>query len=221
MSRQVPHAEDTATGTPTAGLVPVSAGPGLAPAWGAGGGGGGSPDFVKLVEVGPLSSSQAAITLPASGVFPTGYRSYEVRGRLLGQFASTQALFQINGDTGSNYDWQRNRWDGTGSQSSDAFNGDANIRGPYLIGPTLYSTSNLSVDFQMRINLPEATNTWKNVDWWTDSWLGIAAGSAGSSQMTRTMGRWRDLSAITSLTFTIDDASLFQPGSWMAVYGIK
>jgi hypothetical protein len=31
MSRQVPHAEDTATGTPTAGLVPISAGPGLAP----------------------------------------------------------------------------------------------------------------------------------------------------------------------------------------------
>jgi hypothetical protein len=42
MSRQVPHAEDTATGTPTAGLVPISAGPGLAPAWGAAGGGGGS-----------------------------------------------------------------------------------------------------------------------------------------------------------------------------------
>jgi hypothetical protein len=44
MSRQVPHAEDTATGTPTAGLVPISAGPGLAPAWGAGGGGGGGLD---------------------------------------------------------------------------------------------------------------------------------------------------------------------------------
>jgi hypothetical protein len=42
MSRQVPHAEDIATGPPTAGLVPISAGPGLAPAWGAGGGGGGS-----------------------------------------------------------------------------------------------------------------------------------------------------------------------------------
>jgi hypothetical protein len=41
MSRQVPHAEDTATGTPTLGLVPISAGPGLAPAWGAAGGGGG------------------------------------------------------------------------------------------------------------------------------------------------------------------------------------
>lgn len=42
MSRQVPHVEDIATGTPTAGLVPVSAGAGLAPAWGAGSGGGGS-----------------------------------------------------------------------------------------------------------------------------------------------------------------------------------
>jgi hypothetical protein len=41
MSRQVPHVEDIATGTPTAGLVPVSAGAGLAPAWGAGSGGGG------------------------------------------------------------------------------------------------------------------------------------------------------------------------------------
>jgi hypothetical protein len=41
MSRQVPHVEDIATGTPTAGLVPVSAGAGLAPAWGAAGGGGG------------------------------------------------------------------------------------------------------------------------------------------------------------------------------------
>lgn len=41
MSRQVPHVEDIATGTPTAGLVPVSAGAGLAPAWGAASGSGG------------------------------------------------------------------------------------------------------------------------------------------------------------------------------------
>jgi hypothetical protein len=39
MSRQVPHVEDIATGTPTSGLVPVSAGPGLAPAWGVWSGG--------------------------------------------------------------------------------------------------------------------------------------------------------------------------------------
>jgi hypothetical protein len=58
MSRQVPHAEDIATGTPTLGQVPVSAGPGLAPAWGAAGGGGGSTgDWTEIVSY----------TVPAGG----------------------------------------------------------------------------------------------------------------------------------------------------------
>jgi hypothetical protein len=64
MSRQVPHAEDAATGTPTAGLVPISAGPGLAPAWGAAGGGGGG-----TTALGRCTATAAFSTFnPASGV---------------------------------------------------------------------------------------------------------------------------------------------------------
>jgi hypothetical protein len=68
MSRQVPHAEDTATGTPTAGLVPVSAGPGLAPAWGAAsGGGGGGWSLVERLTVSSPTDDLGFATVPSTG----------------------------------------------------------------------------------------------------------------------------------------------------------
>lgn len=48
MTRQRPFAEDIATGTPTAGLAPISAGPGAPPAWGAAGGGGGGGVWTQI-----------------------------------------------------------------------------------------------------------------------------------------------------------------------------
>ena len=219
MARQIPNAEDLATGTPTAGTVPVSAGPGTPPAWGAGGGGGGA-DFVKLAEV-VVSSAQAVILLPATGAFPTGYKSYEVRGLLLGQFTGTWAIFRVNADSSFIYDRQRIRMDGTGSVLADAIDGDGSVYGPYLNGPTLYGSSNLSCEFYLRINQPESTTAWKSIYWQGHSWLGTAAGSSSSSQDVQAAGRWRSTAAITSMQFEINDASLFQPGSWVAVYGLK
>jgi hypothetical protein len=110
MSRQVPHAEDIATGTPTLGQVPVSAGPGLAPAWGAAGGGGGGGSYVY---VGRQTVTGSPATLIEFTPIPTGAADLVFRGKVKYSVATTNSGHEIsmrfNADDGSDYNYSRHR----------------------------------------------------------------------------------------------------------------
>jgi hypothetical protein len=119
MSRQVPHAEDIATGTPTAGLVPVSAGPGLAPAWGAAGGGGGSSDdWTELVSYTvPAGGGEASINF---GSLSQSYKALVAVGDNIQYEAFSVAdghyiAFLANGWNGNDYLNTVHRYGGTGT----------------------------------------------------------------------------------------------------------
>jgi hypothetical protein len=104
MSRQVPHAEDIATGTPTLGQVPISAGPGLAPAWGAAGGGGGGWTQLAQHTV-PAGGGEATVDLPT---LSQGYDHLVVVGDNIAfvndPTTSGQSIyFQVNGWDASDY----------------------------------------------------------------------------------------------------------------------
>jgi hypothetical protein len=142
MSRQVPHVEDIATGTPTAGLVPISAGPGLAPAWGAagGGGGGGGGGMTKIAEVIIGSSDHIqGVRLPVTGALPAGKHLL-----LLGQ-ARTRAKVGFSGTATATNVWI-------------SYNDDP-IDGALTLPSVFYSWEWHAHDADNGIHLPEFTNS--------------------------------------------------------------
>jgi hypothetical protein len=227
MSRQVPHAEDTATGTPTVGLVPISAGPGLAPAWGAAGGGGGANGLVLLSEF-TCVGGESSVRLPATGVLdPSDYAAilllWQARQNGSGDFSSTVGLeLQFNDDTASHY---RNM--DSAARSNGATNAEGTTTG-FTSTPRFYagritpSGADAGAAASGRILLPEAGRA--------TFWQPILSDSLNSysttvdTQAVWSYGHWMQQVAITSITAICRNGAsgdVFAAGTHFAVYGIN
>jgi hypothetical protein len=229
MSRQVPHAEDTATGTPTAGLVPISAGPGLAPAWGAagGGGGGGSGGLALLYEF-TCVGGESSVRLPATGVFdPSDYAAilllWQARQNGSGDFSSTVGLeLQLNDDTASHY---RNM--DSAARSNGATNAEGTTTG-FTSTPRFYagritpSGADAAAAASGRILFPEAGRA--------TFWQPILSDSLNSysttvdTQAVWSYGHWMQQAVITSITAICRNGAFgdaFVAGTHFKVYGIN
>jgi hypothetical protein len=231
MSRQVPHAEDTATGTPTAGLVPVSAGPGLAPAWGAaGGGGGGSGGMTKIAEVIIGSSDHIqGVRLPVTGALPAGKHLLllgQARTRIKVGFGgapanATNVWVSYNDDPVDGaltfpsvfYSWEWHAHDAdNGIHLPEFTNSDIGIQIGYCSGPSSPANycSSYRVDFQNFSGTAFQNGcTFQTL---------LQEINTGSRIAYEGGGYRRGPEAITSLTVFTNSAYEFAPGTIWSLY---
>jgi hypothetical protein len=229
MSRQVPHVEDIATGTPAVGLVPVSAGAGLAPAWGAVSGGGASTTRFSYYKEASISGASGF----GNNVLPQTHRNILV----VAKFRQTEDIADLTAfvDTavsGSRsgepiYDAVRLDVDAATSLVSVANDQES---GQWRLGAI---TSNQSAggspspiyetggDARMsalwfRIAGYTDTDRFKSVDWKLMTPTGPASTGGQLIKMYVGSGQVETLEAITGIIFSLN--SLAQ-NSWCAVYG--
>ena len=223
MGRQVPHVEDLATGTPTSGLVPVSAGPGLPPAWGAVGGGS------TLLEEFTCVGGEQTVRLPASGSLMAGFKGLmclvQARSATInGTTISVSA--RLNGDSGSNYRQveQYARSNGSGG-SEGTTTGFTSINRAYVSRLTP-SNAPAGAACSAVVWLPHASRS--------SFWQPIMSDAVNSyddsvdTQLQHTYNHWMSTAVVTDITFlAFNDGSNallsggFAVGSYFAVYGVQ
>jgi hypothetical protein len=226
MSRQVPHAEDTATGTPTAGLVPISAGPGLAPAWGAAGGGGGGGGGLTLLAEFTCVGGEQTVRLPASGSLTTGFKGLLAFAQARSNTDTTlngRIVLRLNGDTASHYANAHHLTDSSGTHIAEGNHVGLSY------APVTHLTSAGRGDggaSGARVHIPFASRS--------TFWQQILSESADSYnagddvELHQYYAEWRQLAAVADLSFLAWDvvangllAGGFVAGSYFAVYGIQ
>ena len=228
MSRQVPHVEDLATGTPTSGLVPVSAGPGLPPAWGSAGGGGGGGGFTLLAEK-LCTGGEQTIRLPASGSLTGTWKELWLTGIYRPASAGgsgNQLGIRLNDDVGSNYiyveAWDRGSGAGSQEGTSTGFTSDNKF---YASGmPSASAPANAPGSFCVRLPMATRSDFWQPI--FSQSSYSYFDETNGNVQEQDVRGFWKSLAAITSVTVWANTGagSALSGGlaanSYFALYGV-
>jgi len=162
----------------------------------------GSYDSLASVTIGTAVSS-----ITFAGI-PTGYKHLQIRGISRGATSTTNATFQFNGDTGSNYSYHI-----LYGQGSSALATGAGSNTFIYLGTQSATASTFSTQI---IDILDYSSTTKNKT--VRSLCGYENNSAGEVGVFS--GAWYNSStAINSITFSLSTS--FQQYSSFALYGIK
>jgi hypothetical protein len=171
------------------------------------------PGLPVISEV-VTSGSQSSVTVSS---IPSTYRDIKivVSGRGTTAATSTGLNLTLNGDSGSNYDFERLYSNGT-SMGTPA-NGLAQTSIYFADLVAASATAGVSSTAEMTIYNYAGTTFQKALDGVYQLKNGTAA--AGNFFTFKNSGWWRSTSAVTSLTLT-PAAGAFQDGTVVTVYGI-
>jgi uncharacterized protein (DUF2141 family) len=159
------------------------------------------PATYEPITTQTLVSAQASITLNSISSAYTDL-VLVINGIKSGS-GSSDIFWQANGDTASNY--SQTSMYGTGSSAaSDRSTNGTSARGGRIGADQSVSTFN----FQNYSN----STTWKTC---------LSRGNSAGNLVIVNVGVWRSTSAITSIVLTVADASNFNTGTVVTIYGIK
>ena len=162
----------------------------------------GAYDSLATVTVGTAVSSITFAGIPA------GYKHLQIRGISKGATSTTNATFQFNGDTGSNYSYHLLY--GQGSTANAAGAGSNTF---IYLGTQSATASTFSTQI---IDILDYSSTSKNKT--VRCLVGYENNSAGEVGIFS--GAWNNSStAINSITFSLSTS--FQQYSSFALYGVK
>ena len=165
--------------------------------------------LTKIAENEVTGSSVASVTL---GSIPATFRALLVVYQHVAATDATNMEFEINGDTGGNYDWQTL---GTANNSSAAGDNQIVVNldvGSIRMGNAANEQGGGSLLF---VNYAE-TNQRKVVI--TD--MGYASQASGSFLMVTGSGLWKDTSAISSILFRQSSGNL-AINTFHTLYGLS
>jgi hypothetical protein len=175
------------------------------------------PGLPVICEV-VTSGSAASVTVGGGSgscpTIPSTYRDLEVvvSGRSnSGSSAAVNLLMQLNGDTGSNYDYEYTQANGTTTSSGQSI-ATTNLSVGLLSGNT--AAAGLSGGDRIRIHDYASTTFYK-----TTSSQGGGDGGTGVFYNGTYAGNWKNTSAVTTLTVWPSSGG-FMDGSKVTVYGV-
>ena len=177
----------------------------------AGGGAGG----YDLLETTTLSGSASSVTFSGLGSY-SDYAHLQIRaiGRnSLGASGATAMRVQFNSDTGANYSEHRLFGNGSSIQSAGLANA-----GSIDFGAIPYNSSTANAYGVSVLDILDFSNSSKYKT--TRALSGLVANLGAGNTIALRSGNWRNLNAITSMTFTTDNGS-FVANSRFSIYGVK
>lgn len=169
-------------------------------------------DFESIATFTVTGASTASITFSS---IPATYQHLVVRGVVRSDrsgYTQTGNLFRLNGDTGSNYNWQQMYSSSGGTPTYESYASETALRigeQPAANAPT----SNFGFTW-VQINDYASVNKYKTYH---------AHGGSdrnGTGFFSHCLGNWRSLSAVNSITFT-EGAANYIVGTTLSLYGIK
>ena len=163
----------------------------------------------------PGAFESIATATPTSGTsvvfsnIPQGYKHLQVRmtGRAS---ANSEYQIRLNGDSGSNYAWNRLYGDNNGPNAAAVASATHVITGN--------AQSDASEAGYMIVDVAEYSSTTKTKT--ITSFYGWNAGST-NFRIGQFSGMWNNTAAVTSVTIVITSGANFVSGNSIALYGIK
>ena len=162
-----------------------------------------------------LGADTATIDTGAGGI-AGGYAVLEIFANLRSDNTlgfSVAAFIRVNNDSGTNYDWQRQRAIGTTNDAASSFGQTGwTIDIPAATGMTA------GVVGVVRMVIPNYDNTsWRRTAKWED---GFNDQNAGQQYNISRTGGWRSTSAITRLAVVSAGSDKLKAGSRLIIYGL-
>lgn len=182
-----------------------------------------SQDYVRI----PPSSYESIATASGSGTtftlssIPSTYKSIQIRCLVKTNFTAaadvTGLRIRFNGDTGTNYAYHSLLGNGAAASSENATStNEINI--PICVGSAASVGSSTFGAAIIDIVDYASTTKYKTLR----SFAGANANLANTQyKVALQSGLWMSTSALTSITFTNDNADSFVAGTTFALYGIK
>ena len=164
-----------------------------------------------------LSSANSTITFSS---IPATFTHLQIRGlaRSSNIYYNAGMQLRINGDTGANYSRHRLEGEGTAAYSD----GSASVTSTQQVATTGgASLANNFAGFVIDILDYANTNKYKTIRTLTGYDNNGNGSGNDRGDIHLNSGSWQNTSAITSITFTLNDASNFVTGTTCALYGIK
>lgn len=168
------------------------------------GGAAAATDYESIATVTVGAGGSSTVTFSS---IPSTYTHLQVRAISRGASSTTNATYQLNGDTASNYSWHLLYGQGSSALAAGGANATFIYLGTQSATANTFSTQ--IIDILDYAN----TNKFKT----TRNLVGYENNSAGEVGLFS--GLWRSTAAVTSITFTL--STTFQQYTQFALYGIK
>jgi len=163
------------------------------------------PSTYEPIATTTLGSSANTITFSS---IPSTYTDFRI---VLAGVTESYPSFRLNSDTGSNYSLTELNGDGAGASSNRSTSATRIYLGSQYGGTGLTNPQLLTLDV-----FSYAGSTFKTC------LITASKDQNGAGYVTRSVGLWRNTSAITSITFTAEFGSTnFAAGFTATLYGIK
>ena len=179
-------------------------------------GAGGVPAFssdYELISTTILGSNTPSVTFSSLGTYSSTYKHLQVRmvTRTVRTEVNDSIISRFNGDTGSNYAWQRLFGNG-----SSVASGGGTSQTSILTGETSGNTNTTSAFMTTVIDILDPYSTTKNK---TIRFLNGGAASFNHIQLGT--GLWMTTSSVTSFALEPLNSANFLTGSRFSLYGIR
>ena len=179
-----------------------------------------SYESIQTFTVG--AGGTASITFGSGGTIPQTYKHLQLR--ILGQtnrgtYGIDEMYMRFNGDTGTNYSWHSLTGQGSGTPVTNNSGSGTNYAflGAGSIGTTTGGSFGASI-----CDIVDYSNTSKNKTARNLSGVDLNGTVSGlGGWITLDSSSWRSTSAITSITLTPANGTIFTQYSSFALYGIK
>jgi hypothetical protein len=169
-------------------------------------------DYESIATV-TVGAAQATVTFSS---IPSTYTHLQVRimGRATAATVEDQLIYRINGDTGANYAFHILYGSGSGSPVAQGYANETSIIPAARVAGSTAASSIYGVGV---VDILDYANTNKFKT--TRCLNGVDRNGAGTMYISS--GLWRNTSAITSLSFTVQAGGNIDTNSSFALYGIK
>lgn len=178
----------------------------------ASGGGGATFELIETVAVG--SGAPTSITFSNLNTFSTTYQHLQIRyvARVTTNSAAVPIILRFNSDSGSNYDWHGLEANASVFDVPSRAINSTNIRLHEVPGSS--ATANF-----FGAGVLDLLDAYESKNKTTRNLFGQAA--SGNGIIGLRSGHWRNTSAISSLSFTVDSSGGFANGSRFSLYGLR
>jgi hypothetical protein len=173
--------------------------------------------FESIATVSVGSGGSSTITFSS---IPNTYAHLQIRGlaRSSNIYYNAGVLLRVNGDSGSNYSRHRLEGEGTAAYADGSASVTSTQQLPSTGGASL---ANNFAGFVIDILDYANTNKYKTIRTLTGYENNGNGSGNDRGDIQLNSGSWQNTAAITSISFTINDASNFVQYTTFALYGIK